>query len=70
MIDNLYDDIVQIINTASDKCLPRSKGYKQFLKPYWNASLNELHDAMKAKRLIWLQRDRPRGDNYESYKQY
>ena len=70
MLDKLYDDIVQIINTASDKCLPRSKGYKQFLKPYWNVSLNELHDAMKAKRLIWLQSGRPRGDNYESYKQY
>ena len=42
----------------------------QFIKPYWNVSLNELHDAMKAKRLIWLQSGRPRGDNYESYKQY
>ena len=52
MLDNLYGDIVHIISTASDKCLPRSKAYKQCLKLYWNVSLNELHDAMKAKRLI------------------
>ena len=68
LLDNLYDYIVQIINTASDECLPRSKGYKQFLKAYWNVSLNELYDVMIAKRFIWLQSGRPRGDDYESYK--
>ena len=39
MIDKRYDNVVHVIKTASDKCLSRSKGYKQFLKPYWNDCL-------------------------------
>ena len=38
-IDKLHGDIVYVINTASDRSLPRSQGFKHFLKPYWNDTL-------------------------------
>lgn len=45
-IDKLLGDIVYVINTASDRSLPRSQGFKHFLKPYWNDTLKELHGVM------------------------
>ena len=49
-IDKLYDDIVCVINKATDQGIPRSKGFKQF----WNDTLKHLHKHMKQCRRLWI----------------
>ena len=68
-IDSLYNDICAIISECSEKHLPHTKGFKQFLKPYWDETLKELHKIMKDKRSAWISARRPRGDGYSSYRQ-
>lgn len=69
-IDVLYDDVVQIVQLASDRHLPHTKEFKEFLKPYWNHTLKDLHKSMREKRKIWIADNRPRGNNFTSYKNY
>ncbi|XP_053381786.1 uncharacterized protein LOC128549265 [Mercenaria mercenaria] len=68
-IDQLYDKIVSVINTASEACIPRV-GYKPYIKPYWNRNLSELHNDMKTKRTNWMKENQPRGNTASSYKSY
>ena len=52
LIDSMYDDVIKVINVASDKHFPQSK-FKAFLKTYWTNSLKQLHKSMRQKRQIW-----------------
>lgn len=69
-VDVLYTDIVNMIRSSSDKNLPHSKGFKQFLKPYWDQTLKELHREMRDKRKVWILDNRPRGNSFISYLEY
>ena len=69
-INSLYSDIVSVIRSASDEFLPFSKKFNKYLKPYWDQTLKELHDLMRAKRNVWISDNRPRGNSFISYKMY
>ena len=69
-VDVLYTDIVNMIRFSSDKKIPHSKGFKQFLKPYWDQTLKELHREMRDKRKGWILDNRPRGNSFISYLEY
>ena len=69
-IDSLYNDICAIISECFEKHLPHRKSFKQFLKPYWDETLKELHKIMKDNRSVWISERRPHGDGYSSYRQY
>ena len=69
-INSLYSDIVSVIRSASDEFLPCSKKFNKHLKPYWDQTLKELHDLMRAKRNVWISDNRPRGNSFISYKAY
>ena len=69
-IDKLYSDICAIVSECSDKHLPHRRGFKQFLKPYLDETLKEMHKSMTVKRSVWIFEGRPRGNGYNSYRQY
>ncbi|MEW8547363.1 MAG: reverse transcriptase family protein, partial [Candidatus Thiodiazotropha sp.] len=52
------------------KHLPQSKGFKQFLKPYWDQTLKDLHRAMRDKCKVWILNNKPRGYSSISYREY
>ena len=68
-VDRLYQIIVQVINEATNECIPRTK-FKPFIKPYWTKTLSVQHDLMKALRSVWINEGRPRGDWSPSYREY
>ena len=68
-IDSKYRNICDIISVCSEKHLPYRKGFKHFLKPYWDETIKELHKSMREKRRLWILDNRPRGDCYISYKE-
>ncbi|MCG7876973.1 MAG: reverse transcriptase domain-containing protein, partial [Candidatus Thiodiazotropha endolucinida] len=67
--DRKYTHLVNSIITASDTTLPKTK-FKPYLKPYWDRVLKDLHAAMREKRRIWISHGRPRGVQFETYKDY
>ena len=69
-IDELYEHIKSNINTISVKYLKHSSEYKPFLKPYWDQELKALHKSMKRLRTIWISEGRPRGNNFDAYRNY
>ncbi|MES9994111.1 MAG: reverse transcriptase family protein [Candidatus Thiodiazotropha sp.] len=68
-IQQRYDNIVCNIISCSDEILPKTK-FRRFLKPYWDQSLKDLHAIMRQARRLWIAEGRPRGNNYDSYRQY
>ena len=69
-VDSLYTNICTIVSECSDIHLPHRSGFKQFLKPYWDETLKEMHKSMRVKRSVWISEGRPRGNGYDSYLQY
>ena len=63
-IDSKYRNICDIISVCSEKHLPYRKGFKHFLKPYWDETIMELHKSMREKRRLWILDNRPRGGGY------
>ena len=68
-VDNMYKVITNTLTSISESCLPKSK-FKHHLKPYWNTELSCAHKSMTEYRTVWINDDRPRGNNYKSYKLY
>jgi exonuclease III len=58
-IDVLYDNITSGIKEASDSTIP-VKGFKSYLKPYWNVNLKVMHKSMADCRRKWINDGRPR----------
>ena len=69
-IDTLYNDIRLVLLSSSKNHLPFRKEFKQFLKPYWDDTLKDLHKKMRDNRRIWILDNRPRGVLFESYRSY
>ena len=65
-IDSLYTVIVNSVNHATNRCLPKAK-FRKYVKPYWDEPLKDLHSRMKQKRNTWLEQGRPRGNTYTCY---
>ena len=42
-VDSLYTNICTVVSECSDIHLPNRRGFKQFLKPYWDETLKEMH---------------------------
>lgn len=68
-IDVLYDVLTRSVLDAANSSIPKSK-FLHFLKPYWNNSIQEVHQYMKLMRNRWISDGRPRGDNTPSYVNY
>ena len=68
-IDNMYLSIVQVINNVTNACIPKTE-FKPYIKPYWNDALSRQHKLMKSQRMKWIDKGRPRGDAYQSYREY
>ena len=66
-IDKICDDIVYDINKATDQCIPRSKGFKQYLKSYWYDTLKHLHKHMKQCRRLWILDGKPSGNDFKIF---
>jgi hypothetical protein len=58
-IDDLYECICTGLKDASDCVIP-VKGFRPYLKPYWNDVLKQLHKIMAACRYRWISDGRPR----------
>ena len=69
-VDILYNDTRVIVSECSDKHLPHRRGFKQFLKPYWDETLKEMYNSMPVKHSVWISKGRPRDNGYNSYLQY
>ncbi|XP_069114366.1 uncharacterized protein [Argopecten irradians] len=66
----LVNNIVEATRTASKDTLP-SKKYRPYLKPYWNAGqVKAFHKTMRERRVVWIQDGRPRGSQFQSYRDY
>lgn len=68
-IDERYHYIVACIEIISDSTLPKGN-YRHFLKPYLDQNIKDLHAVMRQVRRFWIAEGRPRGNNYESYREY
>ena len=68
-IDTLYGQLVNCINDATKRHIPRSK-FKSHLKPYWNKDLTNAHQMMINKRTLWIENGMPRGLTHLSYRHY
>ncbi len=66
-IDLLYSIIVHSIINATEQCIPKAK-FKPYIKPYWNEELATLHKEMSILRQNWINNNRPRDNNNNSYK--
>ena len=69
-IDSMYKDITSVLSGSSKEHLPHRKGFKQFLKPYLDDTLKDLHRTMRSKRRLWILDNRPRGNCFETYRCY
>jgi hypothetical protein len=68
-LDTLYENITCGLKSASDRTIP-VKGYKPYLKPYWNEQLKQLHRVVVESRNKWLADGRQRNtDSFSAYKQ-
>ncbi len=68
-IDEYTDAVIQCMIQASEHTVPMSK-FSKHKKPYWDDDLTRLHNIQKSKRKIWIENGRPRGMEYQSYKDY
>ena len=68
-VDTYHQTIISNLQRASSKILPRNR-FKKFLKPKWTAEVAPFHAAMRAARVMWIKRGRPRDENDTSYTNY
>ena len=67
--DNISHIITNAMHVAADKTLPKSK-FNKFTKPYWTKEVKEAHTISRNLRRIWINENRPRGRQYQSYLNY
>lgn len=68
-IEEYNETIVKALKDASTDTLPIIK-FRKHLKPYWNSQLSNLHDDMIQHRNVWVQENRPRGFENETFRNY
>ena len=68
-VDTFYITIISKLQSASMKTLPKQR-YKKHLKPKWSTEVAPFHASMRAARLVWIRRGRPRNNDDESYINY
>ena len=69
-ISEYYDLLVKIMRDTAINGIPACC-YKKSLKPFWNDNVKMAHKNMKAERLKWLQKGKPRNEdpNFRLYKE-
>ena len=67
--DNISHVITNAMHFAADKTLPKSK-FNKFTKPYWTKEVKGAHTISRNLRRIWINENRPRGRQHQSYLNY
>ncbi|XP_033745741.1 uncharacterized protein LOC117331249 [Pecten maximus] len=68
-IEMLCEQLTFILNNAAKQCIPHSE-YNPVLKPYWTKDVRTSHKIARTKRKIWIEAGRPRGNQYDAYREY
>lgn len=68
-IDKYINDLSKILTTHAEISIPHSS-YNPHTRPEWTKSVKHLHTIERAKRRIWMSEGRPRGVEFESYREY
>ena len=68
-IDNMLHQLQSVIQSAMDKCVPKSKS-RPFARPYWDQELKECYGDQKCKRAVWIDHGKPRGMQFDTYSSY
>ena len=68
-MNDFYQNLCRIITYASKRCIPHT-GYNPHTRPGWNKEVKELHTTERKLRRIWISQGRPRGMQFESYRNY
>ena len=61
--------ITYLLLIASNEITP-TKNFNTKVKPYWTSTERETHMAAHDKHKLWINEDRPRGMEHESYRNY
>lgn len=68
-IDKYINDLFKILTTHAEISISHSS-YHPHTRPEWTKSVKHLHTIERAKRRIWMSEGRPRGMEFESYREY
>lgn len=68
-IDIFYETFKSELHRAANTKLPKC-GFNPYTKPYWNLDVKLAHQNERYKRKLWIEDGRPRGMNFDSYRDY
>ena len=68
-IEKLNTALTYLLLIASNEITP-TKNFNTKVKPYWTSKERETFMAAHDKHTLWINEDRPRGMEHESYRNY
>jgi len=68
-IDAYYEQISLAPNLSAECTIPKSK-FRSYLKPYWNKDVKSAHAIALTKRRVWINENKPTGQQHPSFKEY